>query len=280
MKKPSDLWFSQFIEARKILKNEDEVSIYSVFGDRLKMRFDICRPKIFFTGENVFFRPMYLDHCIHAADLTLGFEYLNYPNYFRFPLWYLYFIKPDSGLVEIEEFINEIETKAHRQDFISREFCGMVAGHDPSNTRSIAHRLLCQYGRVDSGGRFENNTAKLFADYGNDKIKFLEDYRFVIALENSDTKGYVTEKIFDTFLAGCIPIYWGSNNSPEPDILNQDRILFFNPDSPELLEQKISKLNNKNNLEDFYKQPVFNLGAAKIIHDRLLQLEKHFRNIV
>ena len=25
-------------------------------------------------------------------------------------------------------------------------------------------------------------------------------------------KGYITEKIFDCFFAGCIPIYWGAEN--------------------------------------------------------------------
>ena len=27
-----------------------------------------------------------------------------------------------------------------------------------------------------------------------------------------DIPGYITEKIFDCFIAGCVPIYWGANN--------------------------------------------------------------------
>ena len=38
-------------------------------------------------------------------------------------------------------------------------------------------------------------------------------YRFSICFENArDIPGYITEKIFDSFFAGCVPIYWGANN--------------------------------------------------------------------
>ncbi len=43
-----------------------------------------------------------------------------------------------------------------------------------------------------------------------DKIEFMRPYKFCIAFENSSCPGYVTEKIMDCFIAGCIPIYWGS----------------------------------------------------------------------
>lgn len=41
----------------------------------------------------------------------------------------------------------------------------------------------------------------------------LEKYRFCICFENAkDIKGYITEKIFDCFFSGCIPVYLGSSN--------------------------------------------------------------------
>jgi hypothetical protein len=46
------------------------------------------------------------------------------------------------------------------------------------------------------------------------KIPVLERYRFNIAFENiRDVPGYITEKIFDSFLGSCVPVYWGA-----PDI--------------------------------------------------------------
>ena len=48
---------------------------------------------------------------------------------------------------------------------------------------------------------------------GDQKISTLQKYRFCICFENTTgTFGYITEKIFSCFAAGCIPIYWGPNN--------------------------------------------------------------------
>lgn len=45
------------------------------------------------------------------------------------------------------------------------------------------------------------------------KKKVLEEYKFSICYENiKDLNGYITEKIFDSFFAGTIPIYWGAKN--------------------------------------------------------------------
>ena len=45
------------------------------------------------------------------------------------------------------------------------------------------------------------------------KHEVLEQYKFSICYENArDIPGYITEKIFDCFFAGCIPVYWGASN--------------------------------------------------------------------
>ncbi len=45
------------------------------------------------------------------------------------------------------------------------------------------------------------------------KLDYLRYYRFAICYENlAKTHGYITEKIFDCFSAGCVPIYWGADN--------------------------------------------------------------------
>lgn len=46
------------------------------------------------------------------------------------------------------------------------------------------------------------------------KADLLQKYKFNICYENiSCWPGYITEKIFDSFFSGCVPIYWGA-----PDI--------------------------------------------------------------
>ncbi len=45
------------------------------------------------------------------------------------------------------------------------------------------------------------------------KNKVMREYKFALCYENAAFDGYVTEKIFDGFLAGCVPVYIGA-----PDI--------------------------------------------------------------
>ncbi len=45
------------------------------------------------------------------------------------------------------------------------------------------------------------------------KLEVLSNYRFCLCFENMPMTGYITEKIFDCFYSGTVPIYWGA-----PDI--------------------------------------------------------------
>jgi len=48
------------------------------------------------------------------------------------------------------------------------------------------------------------------------KFETMKNYKFSICYENiKDQSGYITEKIFDSFFAGCVPIYWGAKNITE-----------------------------------------------------------------
>lgn len=44
------------------------------------------------------------------------------------------------------------------------------------------------------------------------KNEILKSYKFSICYENCSSRGYITEKIFDCFFAGCVPIYLGPPN--------------------------------------------------------------------
>ena len=55
------------------------------------------------------------------------------------------------------------------------------------------------------GGKCYNNLGRRIEN----KVKFLNQYKFSIAMENSEGDGYITEKIIDSFISGTIPIYYG-----------------------------------------------------------------------
>ena len=49
-------------------------------------------------------------------------------------------------------------------------------------------------------------------------IEHLEDYTFNLVIENCNGEGYVSEKIYDSFMAGCIPLYLGNIDNNLPNI--------------------------------------------------------------
>lgn len=54
---------------------------------------------------------------------------------------------------------------------------------------------------------------KSYKGVSPDKIETFSHYKFALCYENAyGLNGYVTEKIFDCFNAGIIPIYWGAEN--------------------------------------------------------------------
>lgn len=55
--------------------------------------------------------------------------------------------------------------------------------------------------------RYVYNDDQTYNDIAVEKYK---PYKFVLAVENYDYQGYVTEKILNAMFAGAIPIYWGT----------------------------------------------------------------------
>ncbi|DBA00683.1 TPA: hypothetical protein N0F65_003612 [Lagenidium giganteum] len=54
---------------------------------------------------------------------------------------------------------------------------------------------------------------RVSAWYNDDAVQIFEGYKFVIAFENAEVDGYVTEKLVNAFLAGAIPIYLGHSDT-------------------------------------------------------------------
>ncbi len=91
----------------------------------------------------------------------------------------------------------------------------------------------------------------------HNKKEVMEKYKFSICYENArNIPGYITEKIFDSFFSGCIPIYWGANNISDhvPDNCFIDRRNFS---SYEELYNYITEMSDKlymsylNNIENY-----------------------------
>ncbi|MDP8234400.1 MAG: glycosyltransferase family 10, partial [Candidatus Saelkia tenebricola] len=77
-------------------------------------------------------------------------------------------------------------------------------------------------GQLSRLNRFDTLTKLLSPEYPSykgsvkSKRETMQKYKFAICYENAkDIPGYITEKIFDCFLAGCVPVYWGAPNVTE-----------------------------------------------------------------
>ena len=273
--KADQFWLVRFINHH--FPTHQRINLYSCFQHpQLFLRFYKGK-KIFFSGENlqssmvVQFDPIYKDHRIKEVDLALGFEFRSEPNYYRFPLWIIRngFINPERTLeeiqVQIQVQINQLNDSSIRLSPGRTRFASQISSHDHGGVRGILLDLLASIGQIDCAGRFRNNTDELKTVYGDRKEEYLRQYRFNLCPENSLGEGYITEKVFDSISAGCIPIYWGEYL--EPGILNPEAILRYEKGKEQELYERIRLLwVDEVAYRAFVEIPPFVDGAAEKIY--------------
>jgi hypothetical protein len=166
-----------------------------VYGDFGESHWSFDGLKVYLTGENM--TPDF-DQC----DLAFTpFEIPGDPRAVRLP-YYAQVIEDVAPLLRRGE--------AHADTILAEGFCSFVVSNARSWPRNRFFKKLNRRRSVDSGGGLFNNLGGRVSD----KMKFIARYRFNIAFENTETNGYITEKLVEPLLAGTIPIYWGA-----PDVL-------------------------------------------------------------
>ncbi|WP_341834710.1 glycosyltransferase family 10 [Chitinophaga pollutisoli] len=264
-----ELWHYRYVmhHFRDLVTPDNTLLIGSVFGPKRKLKLSKSHIKMFYTGENVKRFPDFLDQCKKFADIAIAFDYADTDQYQRFPIWLEYFFEPDSTPASIRKELAEFVTNYCPDN--ERKFASLVCSHDKGKLRTILFHAMSTIDRVDSGGRYLNNTNALQDEFQDDKARFIGQYKFNICPENTDREGYVTEKVFQAIRSNTIPVYWGGLNNPEPEVLNKDAILFYNgPDSmPGLLKQIEELHRNPKLFSEFLAQPKFQPHADEyIIH--------------
>jgi hypothetical protein len=221
----------------KITNKNYDLVIDGVFGEEKEP--DQTSIKLFFTGESI--KPK-----LENYDLSMGFDYIDEPNYIRIPLYYMYYgpkvsteysrgtCSPDKkyfacflvshGGIDSEE--NE------------KKYDGCVA-------RNRLFHKLSLYKKVASGGKFLNNIGKVVPN--KETNEWLSKCKFVIAHENRSYEGYITEKPFQAYYAGAIPLYY-SHPSAIKDINPNSIIYAPNFSSEDELAEYIKKVDNDDDL--------------------------------
>ena len=111
---------------------------------------------------------------------------------------------------------------------------------------------------------------------------YLRKFRFNICPENASSKGYITEKILDAFVGGCIPIYWGGGKKEwiEPEIFNQEAFLYYEEGKEDVLLSQIKELwTNQEAYQKIVSVPPFKKDAAKILWAKVTEVENRLRNL-
>lgn len=163
--------------------------------------------KFFFNFEPPTIRSIsYIEQYSNYFDkiFVLYDEIVDNKRYYKF-----YF--PQPNLKMIDDIIA----------FDEKKLCTMVFSYNESN-----HKNELYSKRLSILNFFERNYPEDFEFYGigwpnryktyrgpiEHKVQYLKNYKFGICYENSRYSGYITEKIFDVMISGCVPVYFGAPN--------------------------------------------------------------------
>jgi hypothetical protein len=208
--------------------------------------------KIFYTGENE--RPW--DYACHYA---ITFDHIDDDRHYRLPLYVIYDYDNQHRNVENTKTINRKSEDLKKK--FKDKFCSFVVKNGACEKRNYFFQRLSEYKKVDSGGPLFNNIGYIIPRGEESvaaKMKFLNDYKFNLCFENSSYAGYATEKLYEAYMGGTVPIYWGSTTidcdfNPRA-FLNwhdyQDDDAFFNA----IIEVD----QNPELYEEMYLEPLFN----------------------
>ena len=135
---------------------------------------------------------------------------------------------------------------------------------------------------VDCAGKLLHNCDDLWKVFADDKIRFISEYKFCICPENSNCAGYVTEKAFQSIDAGCIPVYWGSFNQPEPEVLNPDAMIFWEKDGDNRKAMDLIREleGSQSKYDEFVNQSRLKDGAEDYVLGTIHELETRIRALL
>ena len=296
----NDSYFTKFVlhnigEVKLVKPNENpDILIASVFGDINNVVKCNSRCKIFFYGENLnrFWQYNNDNALQNTFDLIVGFKYTNLDKkILRFPLWLMYYdyynINKDSNnsndTNESNEsnIINYIESK-YKENIKKNKsiFATIIARHDRDGQRTKIWNALSKYegshGKIISAGDFRNNANKIGLTT-EDKINHISEGIYNMCPENSAYEGYFTEKIFQAFEGGTIPIYWAID-LPEKGLINENKYCFCNINNQKEMQDALD--NAISNPNTYLEGNVFTENARYIIQKYYVDLRDNIKIIL
>lgn len=264
------MWLRNFIVKRGLLKDSHKsIALCSVFGEKEVLDLVDADVRIFFSGENLH-NPRHAQYAGYMLegkrpfDLGIGFDYFEDERYIRFPLWMMYMFAPDSTEDDIRK---KCELLRYPQIGQRDKFAALIARADWNGKRGELADAMSKYCDIKYPSAFRHNDDSLKDTFEDNKIAYLKQFKFNICPENTNAMGYVTEKLFESIEAGCVPMYWGAYGNPEPEVLNLDAIIM---DPDEFNIEDYDRISQLPRLKD---------GAEQYIVDNFMKLEEKLKDL-
>ncbi len=211
----------------KVSDKNYDIIIDSVYGDPIKGLESVKDDKaikLFYTAEAAL-------PDLNEYDLTLAFNHIpDNPRYVRLPFYQLIWgSKLDISNNMRAEFG---ECNPHKKIFACFLVSNRMEGNNPYvgnnqpldgiQARDRIFHQLSLYKKVESGGGHLNNLGRVIPR--QETVQWLSQCKFIIAYENQSFDGYITEKPFQAYFSGAVPIYYGSKSAVKD--LNKKAIIY------------------------------------------------------
>jgi hypothetical protein len=189
-----------------------EILVESVFGQYSFANAKKWKYSFLFSGESS--QRFNRKHIYSLYNCVICGEH-NHDNIVCLPLYVFYM------------YCNHFEEKFHQHLSVinvpPKNICCII-GNSGANDRNTFLDKLDKEVQIDYAGSYKNNVPRIYPAYNTPEfVNLVSKYKIIITMENSKEDMYITEKITHGFIAGNIPVYWGSDNIH--DYFNKDRFI-------------------------------------------------------
>lgn len=202
--------------------------------------------RIFYCGEAV-----YCD--LNLFDYAVCFDEFNKDRILKFPHKLFY------SWLDDETSIDKIKSNIDAKDILKEKtkFCNFIYSNALAHPmRDKLFYALSKYKKVDALGTHLKNVEIKNTRYDSNwekmSVELKKPYKFSIAAENAQFKGYTSEKIITSMLANTIPIYFG-----DPDVAKLfNSKSFINVSDYACLEDVVKRVKEIDTNDDLYLEMI------------------------
>lgn len=188
-----------------------EIELESVFRPKRQSAFSrlrreqlqnvprLGRRRIWYSGENI--RPPFQQ----GFDGFLSYDQDDFGGENAYlPLVYISSLSKlgdGSGRVSgVREHNDLLKQRPPLANLPANFMCAFINNPEPTRLRAI--EAFSKLGQVDVFGSLSGKIVQ-------SKDDVAKEYKYILCFENDLYPGYVTEKLFEGYLCGAVPIYWG-----------------------------------------------------------------------